>query len=66
MIRGITTEVLFDITQAGEITYSLTPPGQSLSTQIAMIDSEQQIITQSIIDAIKRHLTPSTTINPVN
>ncbi|AFZ37898.1 response regulator receiver protein [Stanieria cyanosphaera PCC 7437] len=53
MIRSITTEVFFDITQAGDITYHLNPREQTLSNssirgtapqQFAMIDSEQQII----------------------
>ncbi|GAB4227796.1 MAG: response regulator [Stanieria sp.] len=44
MIRSLTTEVLFDITQAANITYHLNPREQTLSNQFAMIDSEQQII----------------------
>ena len=44
MIRGITTEVFFDITQAKEITYQLQPQEKYLAQPLAMIDSEQQII----------------------
>ena len=44
MIRGIATEVLFDITQAKEITYQLQPQKKDSSPPLAMIDSEQQII----------------------
>ena len=44
MIRGITTEVIFDITQAKEITYQIQPQEKYLSQPLAMIDSEQQII----------------------
>ena len=44
MIRGITTEVLFDITQAKEITYQLQPQKRDSFQPLVMIDSEQQII----------------------
>lgn len=44
MVRSLTTEVLFDITQAKEISYQLKPQENYLSQPIAMIDSEQQII----------------------
>lgn len=44
MIRGITTEVLFDITQTKEITYQLKPQEKEIAQPLAMIDSEQQII----------------------
>ena len=44
MIRAIATEVLFDITQAREITYYLKPQDKYISSPLAMIDSEQQII----------------------
>ena len=44
MIRAITTEVLFDITQAREITYQLEPQEKSENQPLAMVDSEQQII----------------------
>ncbi len=44
MIRSLTTEVLFDITQTKEINYQLKPQENYLSQPLAMIDSEQQII----------------------
>lgn len=44
MIRGLTIEVFFDITQAGEVTYHLNSQESTSSKQIAMIDSEQQIV----------------------
>ena len=44
MIRGLTTEVIFDVTQAKEITYQLQPQENYISQPLAMIDSEQQII----------------------
>ncbi|MBE9166982.1 DUF4388 domain-containing protein [Pleurocapsales cyanobacterium LEGE 06147] len=44
MIRAIVSEVLFDITQTGEILYQLILKDKPVAKQIAMIDSEQQII----------------------
>jgi chemotaxis family two-component system response regulator PixG len=44
MIRAIVTEVLFDITQARDITYYVKPEKLPLEQTLAMIDSEQQII----------------------
>ena len=44
MIRNVVSEVLFDITQARDITYYVKPEKQPLSQTLAMIDSEQQII----------------------
>ncbi|MGK7947459.1 MAG: response regulator [Xenococcaceae cyanobacterium] len=44
MVRSLTTEVLFDITQTKEINYQLKQDENYLSQPLAMIDSEQQII----------------------
>ncbi len=44
MIRAVTTEVLFDITQARNIVYYLKPESKPKEAKLAMIDSEQQII----------------------
>lgn len=43
MIRGLMTEVMFDITQAGQITYEFKP-NKSLSSQLILIDPEEVII----------------------
>lgn len=67
MIRSITTEVLFDITQTKEITYQLEAQEKYLSQPLAMIDSEQQIIEawkswqcwhQSGLETISPNLVP--------
>lgn len=44
MVRAVTTEVLFDITQARNIVYYLKPESKPKAVKLAMIDSEQQII----------------------
>lgn len=44
MIRYLSAEVIFDITQAKEITYQLEPREKYQNQPLAMIDSEQQII----------------------
>lgn len=44
MIRAVTTEILFDITQARDIIYYLKPLAQPIEAKLAMIDSEQQIV----------------------
>ncbi|GAB4523967.1 MAG: hypothetical protein Tsb0014_02050 [Pleurocapsa sp.] len=44
MIRAVVTEVLFDITQARDITYHIKPEKLPLEQTLAMIDAEQQII----------------------
>jgi chemotaxis family two-component system response regulator PixG len=44
MIRAIVTEAIFDITQTGEIIYQLIPQEKPVARQLAMVDSEQQIV----------------------
>jgi two-component system, chemotaxis family, response regulator PixG len=44
MIRAIVTEVFFDITQAGDLTYTLHPQAEPWQPRLTMIDAEQQII----------------------
>ncbi|MGF1539197.1 MAG: DUF4388 domain-containing protein [Pleurocapsa sp.] len=44
MIRAIVTEVLFDITQVGDVSYSLYPQAELWQPRLTMIDAEQQII----------------------
>jgi chemotaxis family two-component system response regulator PixG len=44
MIRAIVTEAIFDLTQTGEVVYQLIPQDKPVSKQIAMVDSEQQIV----------------------
>lgn len=44
MIRAIVTEAIFDITQTGEIVYQLIPQDKPVARQLAMVDSEQQIV----------------------
>jgi two-component system, chemotaxis family, response regulator PixG len=44
MIRAIVTEVFFDITQAGDLTYTLHPQDEPWQPRLTMIDAEQQII----------------------
>ncbi len=44
MIRGMTAEVLFDITQAKNITYCLKPEEEPIKQRLTMLDAEQQII----------------------
>ncbi|HHP7231620.1 MAG TPA: response regulator [Xenococcaceae cyanobacterium] len=44
IIRATITEILFDISQAGKITYSLHPQEDLNSQQLVMIDAEQQIV----------------------
>ncbi len=43
-IRAIIQEILFDITQNKTITYYLKPQKDFISSQLTMIDSEQQVI----------------------
>ncbi len=44
MIRGIITEVLFDLTQAKNITYYLKPEEEPIKKRFTLLDAEQQII----------------------
>ncbi|MDJ0681458.1 MAG: response regulator [Xenococcaceae cyanobacterium MO_167.B52] len=44
VIRGNITEILFDISQAGQANYYLKPQAELGSQQLVLIDSEQQII----------------------
>ncbi len=44
MIRAMVTEALFDITQAGNLTYTLHPQAEPWQPRLTMIDAEQQII----------------------
>ncbi len=44
MIRAIVTETIFDITQASEVLYQLIPQDKPVARQLAMVDSEQQIV----------------------
>lgn len=43
-IRGLTSEILFDITQANTVSFHLTPQKLLSLQPLAMIDAEQQII----------------------
>ena len=44
MIRAIVAEVLFDITQARDITYYLKPKKEPTEQKLTMLDAEQQIV----------------------
>ncbi|MDJ0902048.1 MAG: response regulator [Xenococcus sp. MO_188.B8] len=44
LIRAIIKEILFDITQNKTITYYLNPQKEISSTQLTMVDSEQQVV----------------------
>ena len=42
-IRGLTREILFEITQANQVSFALTPQKKQSFQPLAMIDSQQQI-----------------------